>query len=162
MNTYTIARETGKAIRDARLAQVRSAKKEMETAIQALPSPGWETTAIKKQFAGRLRSDFVRLHFINGTVSETALPVRILAEWLKTVPGWSIAVEITRDALILTAGVSRLRLNHWRAIPRRNSYEGNGTASIGLETLGAPVRLVAPANGGEFKLEIAGMEAATS
>lgn len=157
---YTISKETGAAVLRARLNQARTAREQATRQIDALPAmaPDYvtkgEARRIRSEFAPLTRSGFVRLQFVNGRTVETGMPVRIFAEWLKLAPSKEVGVSFVPGAVILQAVRSSIRLATRSTVPPvGNSYTARMGKPLPLESLGAPIRLVAPADGGEFKIE---------
>jgi hypothetical protein len=142
---YTITVAALSAPAKARLAQCKLAR---ETYRKQKRKPWGSRRVSGKGNAAKaaVNSEFASVTFINGTTIPGCLPVKALAQWARTF-GPKAAVSITPlpdvHRVRVDCGMSRIDVHHFRGVQ----------GGLPPSALGPTLRLVAPVNGGEFRLD---------
>ncbi len=141
-HSYSITTGTLQTALKARREQVKAAKE----ALAKIDDPYTRRRTAKEQKAARLPG-FARLQFVNGSTREGAVSLRQLAAWAGTHgKNAVIAVAFTDAGVRFARGQSAVTFYLREYVPTGDRYADIAPAA----TLGDPIRLVAPVDGGEF------------
>lgn len=160
MSTYTITRETILAARKERSRQVKAARGELLKALADAPNQ-WDARQIKCDYRARLVPAYAHIELVNGTTIHAAVNISRLAEWSRLTRGtldmrvFHIEGSKQPTKIILESerqpGVrSGVTMYGWDHAPVTHAYRPDYAP---MTALGHPIRLVAPADGGEFILD---------
>lgn len=172
---YTITPATLRAIKRARATQTKAARKSFEERA-ALLTWKHDKRRLRYEYAARMISRLAHVHLVNGKTIACAVDVGRLVDWAKTTGAQSIAMTIEEKKPVTYTLCSRLGYRHTVTQATREetrlalSYEpapgvrskvyfntfselNDGKVKHPAADLGEPLRLVAPAEGGEFVFE---------
>jgi len=160
MSTYTITRETILAARKGRSKQVKAARGELLKAL-ADDHNKWDAGRIRNEYRARILPTYAHIELVNGTTIHAAVNISRLAEWARLTQGtlnmrvWHVATSCVPTMIILETerqpGIrSSVTMNGWNEVETGKGYRNN---KLPMAALGHPIRLVAPADGGEFILD---------
>lgn len=154
MSQYTITRSDILSLSQARALQVQQARQNYRASeSEELPADHPANSP-----------DWARVQFVNGSTTDTALPIGRLAKWAKTLPeGACLTAEITGetiafryiwpDARTYTSEI-RLRLHAEQApVATRHHKRLGTTTGTPRDFFGAPLAATAPMGGGNFTFD---------